>query len=163
MGYYRRSMYRGDYRGDLMDEVGAWAGRLGGAIDKASQFVPLVGGAVKAYNRTFSSSVAPLPQHPAMTAPGRTTPNLPPLSIQMVRQKGVKGGTPNNTPAQRREDRNDGGGRRRMNACNPKALRRAMRRTAAFMGFAKKYVKLVNPKAHVEMRHHPAKHHHHKK
>lgn len=164
MGYYGHSMYRGDYRtrarGDWLDDVGGAIGKVGGYISKVEGAIPIVGKIVNAYNTSFGKTIAAptMPAHPALGAPGLAV-NLPPLGTQMVAQRGVRGGTPNNTPAQRREDRHDRGGYRRMNPCNPKALRRAMRRTSAFMGFAKKYVKLVHPKVHVEMRHHPLKHH----
>lgn len=170
MGYYGRSMYRGDFyrgaRGDFLSDFGTFAGKLGGVIDKGMQYIPAVGGIVTAYNTAFgkatSNAPAPAPAHPALSSPGLTT-NLPALSpfpgVQMVAQPGYKGGTRVADNAHTVRGLMQEGRHRRMNPCNPHALRRAMRRSAAFMGFAKKYVKLIAPHKHVEMRHAPLKHH----
>lgn len=184
MGYYGHSVFRGDYRsahrmqgvraqgfhpvmlrGDFLGDLGAFAGKLGGYIDKGMQYLPLVGGAVTAYNTAFGKTVT-APGHPALSSPqvgGGGLPALPALparggAVQMVKQRGYAGGTPNNTPAQRREDRNDGGTRRRMNVLNVKALRRSLRRADGFLNVAKKFVKVIKPGHHVQL-----KEHHHKK
>lgn len=166
MGYYGRSIYRGDFyrgaRGDFLDDLGGVLGDIGGTIGNVLSFVPGVSKVLNASNQSYNRTMTP---HPALQSPGVGGGGLTPLPSmgpnvvipgvgagRVKLGKGKSGSRPIDIMA-------NGGGHRRMNACNPKALRRALRRTGAFMHFAKKYVKLVHPKVHVEMRARPLKHH----
>src|SRR4051812_2476903 len=74
MGYYGRSMYRGDFyrgaRGDWLDDLGGVLGTVGGTIEKGLSFIPGVSKVLSASNAAFNRTVAPvMPAHPALGSP----------------------------------------------------------------------------------------------
>lgn len=180
MGYYGRSVYRGDFRavrsgrvgggimrqgfhpamlqrGDFLDDLGGVLGKVGGYIDKGLEHLPVVGRIVGAADKAFQL-IAP---HPAL-APPSTLPALPKI--------GAGGGgfsiMPVGKPTTMRPTKNpfaeaerSPGARRRMNPLNVKALRRSLRRADGFMKVAKHFVKILKPGHHVALKHQV----HHKK
>jgi hypothetical protein len=158
MGYYQGDFYAG-YRGDP-----GFFSFLGGIAKKAVGFIPGVGPAISTAlsaipkfgggARTASAiqvakslpgrAGAMISKHPVLTAAGAA--GVIGGSAAAVRGRGPRmSGTPatlamHGAMGMRR--------RHRMNVCNPKALRRAIRRTHGFAKLAMRTIHLVHPKKH---------------
>ena len=153
MGYYMGDFYRG-YRGDP-----GFFSFLGGLAKKAVGFIPGVGPIAKTAidvvgkvagsraGRATSAIVkrggAIVSAHPVLSAAGAA--GVAAGAGMAMHARGSKAaagmGTHGVTISGRR--------RRHMNVCNPKALRRAVRRTHGFAKLAMKTIHLVHPKKHV--------------
>jgi len=147
MGYYMGDFYRG-YRGDP-----GFFSFLGGLAKKAVGFIPGVGpvasGAIGAITKVASRAPAIVKRggamvaaHPVLSAAGAA--GVAAGAGMAMHARGSKAaagmGTHGVTISGRR--------RRHMNVCNPKALRRAVRRTHGFAKLAMKTIHLVHPKKH---------------
>jgi hypothetical protein len=158
MGYYMGDYYAGDpgffsFLGKVAKGAVGLIPGVGPAIKGALDVIG--SGGARQMTRTAASKVGPLAtragsaimKHPVLTAAGaagavgvvgaarkmRGTPTAAGMATTSMR--GVRG------VGMRRH--------RRMNACNPKALRRAIRRTHSFAKLAMKTIHLVHPKKHV--------------
>lgn len=147
MGYYAGDFYAGA-RGDP-----GFLGTLFGIAKSAVGLIPGVGpiasGALSAVGEKISARAATagagrlgtivkagkgvIMRHPVLTAAGAAgaAAGAGALGERIAMHKGRGKG---------------GGHRRRMNACNPRALRRAIRRTHAFARLAMKTIHIVHPK-----------------
>lgn len=160
MSYYSGDFYRGDfYRGDP-----GFFGSLFGLAQKAAGFIPGVGGVVSGVMSGIKGSV---------TGGGLRSTAMIPAGTSMMRQAGTSlarrtvaavKGHPILSAAGAAGVIGAGGvmaGRhlgkinprtglprkhRRMNPCNPRALRRAIRRTHGFAKLAMKTIHIVHPK-----------------
>ena len=154
MGYYMGDFYRG-YRGDP-----GFFSFLGGLAKKAVGFIPGVGPAISGAVGAITSRA------PAIARVGRATSQIVKRGGAVVAAHpvlsaaGAAGAVAGAGMAMRGSKAAAGmgahgahlvGGRRhrRMNVCNPKALRRAVRRTHGFAKLAMKTIHLVHPKKHV--------------
>ncbi len=166
MGYYFKSQYRGDFyrrprgdyygqRGDFWDDLVSGVSDVAGGIGSA---LGTVGGAVlrqlptvfaQPYERRLLGSGPPMtPELAATNIAGPTITN-PPSSF-LARRSGNPtrpGQSTITIPAMRHGA--GGGGRRRMNPLNLKALRRGLRRAAGFQRIAQDVLKLTRPGVHV--------------
>jgi len=154
MGYYMGDFYRG-YRGDP-----GFFSFLGGLAKKAVGFIPGVGPIAKTAidvvgkvagsraGRATSAIVkrggAIVSAHPVLSAAGAAGA-VAGAGMAMHGSRAAAGMGAHGAAHL------VGGGRRhrRMNVCNPKALRRAVRRTHGFAKLAMKTIHLVHPKKHV--------------
>ena len=154
MGYYMGDFYRG-YRGDP-----GFFSFLGGLAKKAVGFIPGVGPIAKTAidvvgkvagsraGRATSAIVkrggAIVSAHPVLSAAGAAGA-VAGAGMAMRGSRAAAGMGAHGAAHL------VGGGRRhrRMNVCNPKALRRAVRRTHGFAKLAMKTIHLVHPKKHV--------------
>ena len=152
MGYYMGDFYRG-YRGDP-----GFFSFLGGLAKKAVGFIPGVGPIAKTAidvvgkvagsraGRATSAIVkrggAIVSAHPVLSAAG---------AAGAVAGAGMATRGSKAAAGMGAHGAHLVGGRRhrRMNVCNPKALRRAVRRTHGFAKLAMKTIHLVHPKKHV--------------
>jgi hypothetical protein len=148
MGYYMGDYYRGDYyRGDFF----GWAGKiLKGGLKLGGKLLGIGGGATKVI-----APIAPVSQstraieiaqraggrvvkmakaHPVLTGAGAA--GAAGGLGAMIGRRG-RGAAPG-MPGMRRH--------KRMNVCNPRALRRAIRRTHGFAKLAMRTIHLVHPK-----------------
>jgi len=158
MGYYMGDFYRG-YRGDP-----GFFSFLGGLAKKAVGFIPGVGPAISAgisavSGLSKSSSIiqraAPIvarvgtavAKHPVLSAAGAAGAAVTAAGAAHMIHRGSSAGAGMAAPLH--AGRMLGGRRKRMNVCNPKALRRAIRRTHGFAKLAMKTIHLVHPKKHV--------------
>jgi hypothetical protein len=147
------SYYRGDYyRGDP-----GFFSFLGGLAKTAVGFIPGVGPiASKAIDvassaltkRATAAPIATLGEiksgiRPVLSKAGAVIRKHPVLSAA-----GAAGtiGAAAGVAHHLMRGKHGGGGGRRMNVCNPRALRRAIRRTHAFARLAMKTIHLVHPK-----------------
>jgi len=154
MGYYMGDFYRG-YRGDP-----GFFSFLGGLAKKAVGFIPGVGPiaktaidvvgkvagsrAGKATSAIVKRGGAIVSAHPVLSAAGAAGA-VAGAGMAMRGSRAAAG-----MGAHGAHGALVGGRRhRRMNVCNPKALRRAVRRTHAFAKLAMKTIHLVHPKKHV--------------
>lgn len=166
MGYYMGDFYARGGRNRFMGDPGFFS-FLGGLAKKVAgigaSFIPGVGPAVgsaiekigahspvAAKAATYAvqmvkRGVKVAGEHPAITAAagagalGAAAAAIHHRgSMAAAGMGGAGGGIPHG-----------GGRRRRMNVCNPRALRRAIRRTHSFAKLAMKTIHLVHPKKHV--------------
>jgi|SRR5438309_4570427 len=156
MGYYMGDFYRG-YRGDP-----GFFSFLGGLAKKAVGFIPGVGPAISGAVGAITSRA------PAIARVGRATSQIVKRGGAVVAAHpvlsaaGAAGvvGTMGAAAMHSRSSRAAAGmaghavlghrRHRRMNVCNPKALRRAVRRTHGFAKLAMKTIHLVHPKKHAK-------------
>jgi hypothetical protein len=150
MGYYMGDYYAGA-RGD--PGIGSF---LGGLAKKALGFIPGVGpllsgavgalttrgGAATAGRAVVKSVGGAITRHPAMSAAGAA--GIAGLAGGAIAERMVGG---------RRKCKHvnplTGKCRRRMNVCNPRALRRSIRRTHGFAKLAMRTIHLIHPKKKV--------------
>jgi hypothetical protein len=149
MGYYMGDFYRG-YRGDP-----GFFGFLGGLAKKAVGLVPGVGPAISAglgaitrrapagVTQIVKRGVAVAAAHPVLSAAGAAGVAAG-AGVMMGRASRAGAGMGGAHPMLLHHKR-----RRHMNVCNPKALRRSIRRTHGFAKLAMKTIHLVHPKKHV--------------
>lgn len=146
MSYYSGDFYAGA-RGRAMGDpgffsfLGGLAGKIGGLLGKhpgITKSLPGVGEMLPMLKRGGSEAVAIAKRHPVMTAAGAA---------------GILGAAGSATAMHmggRRVRMGGGGGRhKRMRVTNPKALRRAIRRTQGFAKLAMRTIHLVHPKKKV--------------
>lgn len=173
MGYYSSSKYRGDWygqkgdyyprrRGDLLSDVlGAVRGAAPYVMPAAGALLggPL-GGALGAVAGKLLAPGAPAPSNPfalsippawAATSPGTasTSAVIPVTPAGFMGSIGGSKGLVVRTGSAARAPvaaAFSGGGHRRMNILNPKALKRALRRAEGFKGYATRVLKLVGEK-----------------
>jgi hypothetical protein len=167
MGYYRGDFY-GGYRGDP-----GFFSFLGGLAKKAVGFIPGVGPAIstalsaipskahtaiqvvketqlaKTAGRVVGKGVAIASKHPVLTAAGAAGTLAAGGAAAKMMGHGTAAAAGMGAPGGGRGMRVHTGRRRRMNVCNPRALRRAIRRTHSFARLAMKTIHLVHPKKHV--------------
>lgn len=162
MGYYMGDFYARGGRARFMGDPGFFS-FLGGLAKKAVGFIPGVGPAISTAI-DVASSIGKRPviqkatqivkagakvasEHPVLSAAGAAS--AVGAAAAMVHHRGSMAGAAQ-TSGMAKHMRGGGGGRhRRMNACNPRALRRAIRRTHSFAKLAMKTIHLVHPKKHV--------------
>jgi len=154
MGYYMGDFYRG-YRGDP-----GFFSFLGGLAKKAVGFIPGVGPAVsaglgaittrapkiaQATSQIVKRGTAVIAAHPVLSAAGAAgaAGTLGAVAMHARSSRAAAGMSAGRAlmVGHRRH--------RRMNVCNPKALRRAVRRTHSFAKLAMKTIHLVHPKKKV--------------
>ena len=145
MGYYMGDFYagaRGDpgFLGSLFGKIGSLASSFipGGSIVKSA--VGAVGGAVAGRVRGIAArGGAVIAKHPVLTAAG---------AAGAVGALGGAAGEKMLGGHRKCKHINPRTGkcRRHMNSCNPRALRRAIRRTHAFAKIAMKTIHIVHPK-----------------
>jgi hypothetical protein len=143
MSYYQGDYYQGDYyQGGLFSSIGKGLSAVWNKIarpavvDYATNLVP-GGKAIAAAVGSAASAARKVPtiiaQHPVLSAAGAASMAA---AVGVARMTGHGGGKAQRAP---------GGGGRRMNVCNPKALRRSIRRTHGFAKMAMKTIRLVHP------------------
>jgi hypothetical protein len=156
MGYYRGAGMGDFYRGARGDP-GFWS-FLGGAAKTLSGFIPgvgpLISGGIDAITKGVGAKVAAksgaiiakgsaiVKAHPVLTAAGAA--GVAGAGAGLV--AGKMGGTPAAARMGGARGAGGGGRRRRMRVTNPKALRRAIRRTTGFAKLAMRTIHLVHPK-----------------
>ncbi len=151
MSYYMGDFYGGNNRrGTIRGDPGFFS-FLGGVAKSALGFIPGVGPTLSKIVSSVGARQAPvgaitkaidvgrgaikvtggiIKKHPVLTAAGAAGAiGAGAEAVHLLRHRG--GG---------------GRGHRRLNACNPRALRRAIRRTHAFAKLAMKTIHLVHPK-----------------
>lgn len=156
MGYYRGDFYAG-YRGDP-----GFFSFLGGIAKKAVGLIPGVGpvlstalsaipgkasSAVKMVQESRAGAIVKragkvIGQHPVLTAAGAAGT----LTAGGAAAKMMGHGSAAAAGMGHVRVHGGGGRRKRMNVCNPKALRRAIRRTHGFAKLAMRTIHLVHPK-----------------
>ena len=159
MGYYMGDFYRG-YRGDP-----GFFSFLGGLAKKAVGFIPGVGpalsagisavGSLKKGSAMVKAVAAPMVtrgvgavmRHPVLSAAGAAGAVMTAAGAAHMVHRGSSAAAGMAAPMA--GGHMVGGRRKRMNVCNPKALRRAIRRTHGFAKLAMKTIHLVHPKKHV--------------
>lgn len=160
MGYYMGDFYARGGRARFMGDPGffSFLGKIAktavgfipgigpvakGAIDVASGAISKIG-ASKA-GAIVKSGVKIASEHPVLSAAGGASA-IGAAAAAMHHRGSMAGAGQGATFGGRGHG---GGGRhRRMNVCNPKALRRAIRRTHSFAKLAMKTIHLVHPKKH---------------
>jgi hypothetical protein len=158
MGYYMGDFYaRGGRRG-FMGDPGFFS-FLGGLAKKAvgigASFIPGVGGAVSKIvshipvggQAIIKKGAATIAAHPVLSAAGGAS--VVGAAAAALHHRGSMSGAGMGAGAPGGRLIGMGRRHRRMNACNPKALRRAIRRTHSFAKLAMKTIHLVHPKKHV--------------
>lgn len=160
MGYYMGDFYARGGRTRYMGDPGFFS-FLGGLAKKAvgigASFIPGVGPAISSAIEKVGAHVPPSVQsvvkkgaaivsaHPVLSAAGAAS--VVGAGAAALHARGSMAGA---GQGMARHARGGGGGgrHRRMNVCNPKALRRAIRRTHSFAKLAMKTIHLVHPKKH---------------
>lgn len=145
MGYYMGDFYagaRGDpgFLGSLFGKIGSLASSFipGGSIVKTA--VSTVGGAIAGRARgVVAKGGAIIAKHPVLSAAGAA--GAVGLGAGAAAEKMIGG----HRKCKHINPRT-GKCRRHMNSCNPRALRRAIRRTHAFAKIAMKTIHIVHPK-----------------
>lgn len=163
MSYYSGDWYRGDfYRGD----PGFWSSIFN--IGKAAAgFIPGVGGVVQGalgalgpkptLTSTIASSMIPVKGTAAMATAGKSLIRRGAAAVKghpVLSAAGAAGAIGSAAAVMSPGVRHAAGRmlmghqkkRRRMNVCNPRALRRAIRRTHGFAKLAMKTIHIVHPK-----------------
>jgi hypothetical protein len=142
MGYYMGDYYSGS-RGD--PGIGSF---FSGLARKAVGFIPGVGPAISAIipqggaataGRIVKAGARVITKHPVLTAAGAA-------GIAAV---GIGGASLGGHRKCKHVNPKTGKCRRRMNVCNPRALRRSIRRTHGFAKLAMRTIHLVHPKKKV--------------
>lgn len=163
MGYYMGDFYARGGRQRFMGDPGFFS-FLGGLAKKAVGLIPGVGPiastvlsaiptggggkiqAVKAAGTAIVKKGAIIAsEHPVLTAAGGASAIG--AAAAAIHHRGSMAGAGMGAGA--RAPHMGGRRHRRMNVCNPKALRRAIRRTHSFAKLAMKTIHLVHPKKHV--------------
>lgn len=162
MGYYMGDYYARGGRSRYMGDPGFFS-FLGGIAKKAVGFIPGIGPAISAGVDVVSQAIKRpslanvvtkgtaivkagakvASEHPVLTAAGGASAIGAAAAVMHHRGSMAAagmGGTARGMGGRRR---------RRMNACNPHALRRAIRRTHSFAKLAMKTIHLVHPKKKV--------------
>ena len=144
-GMNRRGTIRGDpgffsFLGGVAKSAAGFIPGVGPLIQKGLSLIPShaagpsVGAITKAVEvgrGAIKVGTGIIKKHPVLTAGGAAgTIGAAAGAVHLLRRGGGGGGR----------------GHRRMNACNPRALRRAIRRTHAFAKLAMKTIHLVHPK-----------------
>lgn len=111
------------------------AKKPGSAIVKGAEASPAAAGMAHAAGKMLGTAVR---QHPVLTAAGAAGGLLGAGAAAGALARGRMGKGAMAMPGMRR--------RRRMNACNPRALRRAIRRAHAFERLAKKVIGFSSPR-----------------
>jgi hypothetical protein len=158
MGYYMGDFYARGGRSRYMGDPGFFS-FLGGLAKKAVGFIPGVGPIARTAIDIAGSAASKFPKttavvrqagqivgkHPVLSAAGGASAIGAAAAAMHHRGSMAGAGIMSGGHAVHM------GGRRhrRMNACNPKALRRAIRRTHSFAKLAMKTIHLVHPKKHV--------------
>jgi len=150
MSYYMGDYYRGDYyQGDP-----GFFSFLGGLAKKAVGLIPGVGpiasSAIGALTGGAGSKMVKM-------APGMAIQKIGPIVTKIAKRPGVRMGALGAGAAAagyglaKAVGRGGATGRRRrrMNVCNPRALRRSIRRTHGFAKLAMRTIHLVHPKKKV--------------
>lgn len=150
MSYYMGDYYAGDYRGGRGDP-GFWSilKKVGGAavgmipgLGPASKVVGTVGGAITKLPggaraiEVLSRAKSGILKHPVLSGAAAAGAIG---AMGAARGRGRPAALPGGA----------GGGfgrRRRMNVCNPRALRRAIRRAAGFSKLAKRVLRFTSPR-----------------
>jgi hypothetical protein len=143
MSYYQGDYYQGDYyQGGLFSSIGKGLSAVWNKIarpavvDYATNLVPggkAIAAAVSGATRKVGSAIV---QHPVLSAAGGAS--LAAGAALLHARAGAKVAGMPHMPGAR-------GSSRRMNVCNPKALRRSIRRTHGFAKMAMKTIRLVHP------------------
>lgn len=160
MGYYMGDYYRGDYyRGDP-----GFFSFLGGIAKKAIGLIPGVGpiaqGAIDMMGGGGGSMVKAAAKVPALGRVGAMSEKIGPIVTALKKPSRLTrlgagtlaaGAAAAGYGMGRHAGARTATGRRhrRMNVCNPRALRRAIRRTHGFSKLAMKTIHLVHPKKKV--------------
>jgi hypothetical protein len=159
MSYYMGDYYQGDYyQGDP-----GFFSFLGGIAKKAIGMIPGVGPVASALlpsggGGAMVKAAAVLPATSKLARAGAAMKKVGPIVTGIAKSKGGKiamgAGALGAAGAVgaalgRRGMRPVGAHHRRMNVCNPRALRRAIRRTHGFAKLAMKTIHLVHPKKKV--------------
>jgi len=152
MGYYSTPMQRGDYyqgdyyQGDYYQGDPGFFSFLGGLAKKAVGLIPGVGPVASALIPSGGGKMVKM-------APGKILQKVGPIVKGVISRPGVRAGALGAAAVAggyalgRRGARQPGmRRRRRMNVCNPRALRRAIRRTHGFSKLAMRTIHLVHPK-----------------
>jgi len=149
MSYYMGDYYRGDYyQGDP-----GFFSFLGGLAKKAVGLIPGVGPIASTAIGALSGGGSKM----VKMAPGMALKKIGPIVTGIAKRPAVRAGAlglgaaaagygagrllSGRTPSGKR--------RRRMNVCNPRALRRSIRRTHGFAKLAMRTIHLVHPKKKV--------------
>ena len=144
MSYYMGDYYRGDP--GFWSSLGGLAKRVftkgkPGSIGEAIDLIKgpgggatKVAGAMPMMKRGAQQVLAKIKAHPVLTGAGAAGA----VGAAGALARRIRGG-----------GRGGGGGHKRMNVCNPRALRRAIRRTHGFAKLAMRTIHLVHPKKKV--------------
>jgi hypothetical protein len=150
MSYYMGDYYRGDYyRGD--PGIGSF---LGGLFKSAVHSIPGVGMAVEAVGGAISAarkSSAIVKARELATGAAKLASKHPVMSAAAAAGAGVAAGAMagRHRAGKMAMGAGEGHRRRRMRVTNPKALRRAIRRTTGFAKLAMRTIHLVHPRKKV--------------
>lgn len=157
MGYYMGDFYARGGRSRYMGDPGFFS-FLGGLAKSAVGLIPGVGpvaskilsvipsGARQAASNIVKRGVETATAHPVLTAAGAAS--AVGAAAAAIHHRGSMAAAGMGAGGGKMV-RAGGRRHRRMNACNPKALRRAIRRTHSFARLAMKTIHLVHPKKHV--------------
>jgi hypothetical protein len=149
MSYYMGDYYRGDYyQGDP-----GFFSFLGGLAKKAVGLIPGVGPIASSAIGALSGGTSKM----VKMAPGMAIQKIGPIVTRIAKRPGVRmgalgaAGLAAGYGASRVLGKSGaasipGRRRRRMNVCNPRALRRSIRRTQGFAKLAMRTIHLVHPK-----------------
>jgi adenylosuccinate synthase len=149
MGYYMGDYYRGDpgffsFLGKAAQTIGGFIPGVGGIVQKAGALISKA--AAKPGIKQVVGAVA---AHPVLSAAGAAATagvGAGALGTKMASHPAAAGMKAVGVHAMRGMG---GGKRRRMRVTNPKALRRAIRRTAGFARLAMKTIHLIHPRKKV--------------
>lgn len=146
MSYYQGDYYRGgflSFLGGIAKKVVGFIPGVGPAISTALSVIPKGGTAIQKVAAPLATAAkmgrAAIVKHPVLSAAaaaGATAGGAAMVAHHMGKGMAAGGG-------------GGGGRRRRMNVCNPRALRRAIRRTHGFAKLAMRTIHLVHPKKKV--------------
>jgi adenylosuccinate synthase len=149
MGYYMGDYYRGDpgffsFLGKAAQTIGGFIPGVGGLVTKAGEAIS------KAAARPgIKKVVTAVAAHPVLSAAGAAATagvGAGALGTKMASHPAAAGMA---AGAKMARVHMAGGRRRRMRVTNPKALRRAIRRTAGFARLAMKTIHLIHPRKKV--------------
>jgi hypothetical protein len=152
MSYYQGDFYRGagSMRGDFYRGDPGFFSFLGGLAKKAVGFIPGVGPIASAALSTIPSGGSKLARavksSPLAMKAGRAIIKHPVLSAAGAAGAIGMMGAGVGAAVGRRGMVHAGRRHRRMNVCNPRALRRSIRRTQGFAKLAMRTIHLVHPK-----------------
>ena len=146
MGYYMGDYYagaRGDpgigsFLGGLVSSAASFIPGVGPIVSKGISAITRVGGAATAGRSIVAKGKGIIMKHPVLTAAGAAGTIAVAGHELMGGRRKCKHVNPRT-----------GKCRRRMNVCNPRALRRSIRRTHGFAKLAMRTIHLVHPKKKV--------------
>jgi hypothetical protein len=147
MGYYMGDYYagaRGDpgigsFLGGLFSSAASFIPGVGPIVSKGISAITRVGGAATAGRSVVKAGKGIIMKHPVLTAAGAAGGLAVAAHELGVGHRKCKHVNPRT-----------GKCRRRMNVCNPRALRRSIRRTHGFAKLAMRTIHLVHPKKKVK-------------